>query len=152
MAKSGKLEGIVHQELVSICAYLEEGLLNHLGITKKVGALCLLYSIPNEGKRSMQEADRLKRQGLRSGIPDLCLPVRSKCGKYGSLYLEMKRESGGHVSANQHKMIENLRKYGNMVEVCRNAESGLKTIAEHLGRSDILQALDRWGISKFLVI
>ena len=37
--------------------------------------LDLLYHVPNGGKRNQKEAFNLKRQGVRAGVPDLCLPV-----------------------------------------------------------------------------
>ena len=48
----------------------------------------LLYHIPNGGSRNRLEAANLKRQGVKSGVPDLCLPVAR--GKYHGLYIEMK--------------------------------------------------------------
>jgi len=38
----------------------------------------LLFAVPNGGKRNVREAARLKRQGVRAGIPDLCLAVPTK--------------------------------------------------------------------------
>lgn len=35
----------------------------------------LLYHIPNGGSRNKLEAANLKRQGVKAGVPDLCLPV-----------------------------------------------------------------------------
>ena len=37
--------------------------------------LGLLYHIPNGGKRDKLEAARLKLEGVKAGVPDLCLPV-----------------------------------------------------------------------------
>lgn len=48
----------------------------------------LLYHIPNGGSRNRLEAANLKRQGVKAGVPDLCLPVAS--GKYHGLYIELK--------------------------------------------------------------
>lgn len=48
----------------------------------------LLYHIPNGGSRNKIEAANLKQQGVKSGVPDLCLPVGK--GKYNGLYIEMK--------------------------------------------------------------
>lgn len=36
--------------------------------------LRLLYHIPNEGERSKATGARLKREGLKPGVPDLYLP------------------------------------------------------------------------------
>lgn len=35
--------------------------------------LSMLYAVPNGGRRDKAEAAHLKRQGVRAGVPDLCL-------------------------------------------------------------------------------
>ena len=35
--------------------------------------LGLLYAIPNGGKRAIKTAIALKAQGVKSGVPDMCL-------------------------------------------------------------------------------
>lgn len=48
----------------------------------------LPYTKTSSGKRFSKEAARLKAEGLRSGIPDTCLPV--PCGGFHDLYIEIK--------------------------------------------------------------
>ena len=50
-----------------------------------------VYHIPNGGTRNKIEAANLKRQGVKSGVPDLCFPLAR--GKYHGLYIEMKVDS-----------------------------------------------------------
>lgn len=47
--------------------------------------LSMLYAVPNGGRRDKAEAAHLKRQGVRAGVPDLCLAVPK--GKYHGLYI-----------------------------------------------------------------
>lgn len=54
--------------------------------------LALLHHIPNGGTRDPVEAKHLKQQGVKNGVPDLCLPVPR--GRYHGLYIEMKRRTG----------------------------------------------------------
>lgn len=75
-----------------------------------------LYHIPNEGKRSKTEGAKLKREGLKDGVSDNCLPVRR--GKYGSLYIELKRIKGSKVSKDQKEWIDLMRKVGNAAFIC----------------------------------
>lgn len=49
----------------------------------------LLYHIPNEGKRSRATGRRMVAEGLKKGVPDICLPV-ARGGSHG-LYIELKR-------------------------------------------------------------
>lgn len=42
-----------------------------------------IYHIANEGKRTKYTGDLLKRMGMRTGFPDLCVPVAK--GKFRGL-------------------------------------------------------------------
>ena len=46
--------------------------------------LALLHHIPNGGTRDAVEAKHLKQQGVKSGVPDICLPVAR--GGYHGLF------------------------------------------------------------------
>lgn len=88
-----------------------------------------VYHIPNERKCSPQAGAHLKAQGLRPGVPDLCIPVPR--GKYSALYIEMKAE-GGKISEAQEEWIYKLRKYGNAACVCFGADSAITLIDLYL--------------------
>lgn len=90
----------------------------------------LLYHCPNGGSRNAIEAARLKAQGVKKGVPDLCLPVPR--GDYHGLYIELKRQKNGVLSADQKQWIENLRKQGYRVEVCKGFQSAADVIEEYL--------------------
>lgn len=61
-------------------------------IRSKWPELALLYHIPNERYCTPVQGKQLKRAGVRSGVPDLCLPAPR--GGYHGLYIEMKTEKG----------------------------------------------------------
>ena len=96
----------------------------------KYPELALMYHIPNGGKRGKAEAARFKVQGVKAGVPDICLPVAR--GKYHGLYIELKRVKGGRVSAAQEEYISALRKQGYRVEVCFGMEHARDVIVEYL--------------------
>ena len=50
--------------------------------------LKLLFHIPNEGKRTRYSGGKLLAEGLKPGVPDICLPVPNKM--YHGLFIEMK--------------------------------------------------------------
>ena len=102
----------------------------------KYPELALMYHIPNGGKRSKAEAARFKAQGVKAGVPDICLPVPS--GKYHGLYIELKRVKGGRVSAAQEEYIEALRKQGYKVAVCFGMEQARDVIVGYLEFSQML--------------
>ena len=92
--------------------------------------LGLLYAIPNGGKRAIKTAIALKPQGVKSGVPDMCLPV-ARNGYHG-LYIELKRQKGGTVSETQKSWITALTEQGYKAVVCRGAEEAIRTIKEYL--------------------
>ena len=53
----------------------------------KYPVLELMYHTPNGGKRDITTAKKLKRRGVKPGVPDVCLPVAR--GNYHGLYIEM---------------------------------------------------------------
>lgn len=85
-------------------------------VSARYPALRLLFHIPNGGSRHRAEAANLKRQGVRPGVPDLCLPVPRE-GFHG-LFIELKEPTGGRVSHEQKAWIESLRAEGYRAEVC----------------------------------
>lgn len=76
------------------------------------------------------EAAKLKGEGVRAGVPDLCLPVSR--GGYHGLYIELKRISGGRVSPEQRKWLESLRQEGYMAVVCHGWDEARHTIESYL--------------------
>ncbi len=90
----------------------------------------MLYHIPNGGKRNKREAAALKRQGVRSGVPDLCLPVASK--GYHGLYIELKCGKN-KPTENQKLWIKNLNEHGYAAVVCYGWQEAANCICDYLG-------------------
>lgn len=91
--------------------------------------LALLYHIPNGGSRDAIEGKHLKAQGVKAGVPDLCLPVPR--GQYHGLYIEMKTEMG-RTSDAQEWWIEHLNAQDNFAEVCHGWESAVRVLEWYL--------------------
>ena len=96
-----------------------------------------IYAIPNGGNRNIVTATKLKREGVKRGVPDLHLPV-ARHG-FHSLYIEMKkpalkpkRGGKGGVSADQEDWHKRLRREGNKVAVCYSADEGKRVIEDYL--------------------
>ena len=89
-----------------------------------------IFAIPNGGTRNKLEAVNLKRQGVKAGVPDLCLPIPK--GKYASLYIEMKRVGKSTVSQAQKDWIALLNKEGNLAVICYGADEAIDTINNYL--------------------
>lgn len=96
----------------------------------KYPELDMLYHITNEGMRSVVTGARLKAEGLRPGVPDLCLAV-SRGGAHG-LYIEMKRTKGGRLSPEQAAWLEKLAREGYATAVCKGWEQARDVIERYL--------------------
>lgn len=104
-------------------------------------ALELLHAIPNGARTSWTQAKRLKAEGLRSGVPDLHLPVAR--GGYVGLWIELKRIRGGSVSPEQRWWIEALQRAGHRVIVARGADPAIAELAAYLALPPTAVALGR---------
>ena len=101
--------------------------------------LKLLYAIPNgaklpwrrnqKGQRYSSEAMKLKAEGLRSGVPDTCLPVARK-GFHG-LYIEMKH-GRNKPSDNQAWWMDQLTQQGYLAVACWGPQEAIDTLCEYL--------------------
>lgn len=102
---------------------------------RKCPDLDLLFAIPNGARTSMGTAVKLKREGLRAGVPDMFLPVLRGIGigqlELG-LFVELKRTRGGRVSAEQLEWHERLRDNGYCVVVARGAEQAIDAMCDYL--------------------
>lgn len=95
----------------------------------KYPELKLIYHIPNGGSRNKLEAANLKRQGVKAGVPDLCLPV-ARNGFHG-LYIEMKH-GRNKTTESQDEWLEELTAQGYYTAVCYGAEEAERVIASYL--------------------
>ena len=95
--------------------------------------LALLHAIPNGGWRHKATAGRLKAEGLKAGVPDLCLPVARH--PFHGLYLEMKSKKG-RVRQSQRWWLDQLNAQGYRAVVCRGFASAVDVITEYLGAEE----------------
>jgi hypothetical protein len=96
--------------------------------------LKLLYHIPNGGLRNKPVAVRLTAQGVRRGVPDLCLPVAR--GSYHGMYIELKRRVGGKIAPEQMGWLEELGRQGYYALVCKGWEQAKNEIEKYLNTAD----------------
>ncbi len=94
--------------------------------------LALLHAIPNGGHRHKATAALLKAEGVKRGVPDICLPV-SRGGWYG-LYIELKAE-GGSASLEQRRWIAALQRQGYRAELCKGWEQARRLIEDYMSTS-----------------
>lgn len=87
-----------------------------------------VFHIPNGGSRNKIEAANLKKQGVRAGVPDLCIPVSRK--GYHGLFIEMKA-GRNKATETQKQWIELLNKNGYLATVCNGAGEAINTIENY---------------------
>lgn len=109
--------------------------------------LDLLYAIPNGGLRPARErtdkcgrrvrfsveAQKLRAEGVKSGVPDICLPVAS--GPFHGLYIELKTRTG-RPSETQRRWVAALSRQGYRAEICRGWGQARTVIEEYLGPAE----------------
>jgi hypothetical protein len=97
--------------------------------------LALLFAVPNgaflagDAAARARQAGRLKRQGLRPGVPDVALPVAR--GGFHGLFVEMKAGKN-KASEDQRRWIDALRAQGYLAEVCVGWEAARELVERYL--------------------
>lgn len=99
-------------------------------MSRQTPELELLHAIPNGGKRDIRTAARLKAEGVKPGVPDICLPVPR--GGFHGLYIELKRRKGGTVSKEQQAWISALTSQGYVCAVCHGAAAAKEEILAYM--------------------
>ena len=107
--------------------------------TKKYPCLAWIYAVPNGARTSISVAKRLKKEGMRAGVPDLFLPYPTidhsgynPVWTYCGLYIEMKRKKGSTTSPEQKAWHKYLLSAGYQVKVAKGADEAIKFIKEYL--------------------
>jgi hypothetical protein len=101
----------------------------------------LMFAIPNGTNKSKVARTMFKNEGLKSGVPDLFIPIPSQ-DKHG-LFIELKRRkrqlkngklSSTHtkVSLEQIKWLEALKCNGYEAVVCYGADEAIDVIKNYL--------------------
>ena len=99
---------------------------------REMPSLALIFAIPNQGgqgKGAIIRGQKMKREGLKKGVPDLFLPVAK--GEYHGLFIEMKAETG-RLGDEQHDYLNYLTKQGYLCGVCRSFEEAQALIMDYL--------------------
>lgn len=88
-----------------------------------------LFAIPNGGQRNIIVATKLKAEGVRSGVPDLMLPVRR--GGFGGLFIEMKKVKG-RATESQNDWNLFLREQNYCAAICCGFDEAKQFVNSYL--------------------
>jgi hypothetical protein len=87
------------------------------------------YAIPNAGRRTPRQGAYMKAEGLKAGVPDICMAYPSN-GLHG-LYIEYKTTKGNPTKS-QREWIARLDKNGYKAEICYGIDHAIRTIKSYL--------------------
>ncbi|MEG0874617.1 MAG: VRR-NUC domain-containing protein [Clostridiales bacterium] len=88
-----------------------------------------MYHVPNEGKRNPHTGAKLKMEGLKAGVPDICLPA-SRSGYHG-LYIEMK-VGRNKPTKEQERYLNFLQLQGYATAICYGWDKAQELIVQYL--------------------
>ena len=100
---------------------------------------CLLFAIPNGGKRGLRTAARLKQEGVQAGIPDIFLALSDQL--HNGLFIEMKRPNAPGVSAGrptqaERDVMQALTSRGYCCRVAYGFSEARQVIERYLGEEE----------------
>lgn len=119
------------------CAVFEWSALNE----HKWPCLALLFGSLMGANLSPKQLNKAKKAGMKTGKPDINLPV--PMGGYCGLWIELKRKGGGNPTKEQNKMLNRLVLVGNAVFVCRGSAAAIQVIEDYL--QGFMQRIKPWS-------
>lgn len=92
----------------------------------------LTFHPPNGGKRHPSVANKLKRQGVKAGVPDIFVMMPK--GDYHGLMIEFKASPPAktEVSDKQKEWLSRLENQGYLATVCRGIEAAQNEINNYM--------------------
>lgn len=95
------------------------------------------FHVPNGGRRDGRTGAKLKREGVKAGVPDIVVAYPQ--GNYSALFIEFKaaRPHSASVSVEQKAWLERLSKVGYMAVVCRGLDEAKKAIDDYMMADEV---------------
>lgn len=118
-----------HKPLVSKPKELSEQQEQFIVVARLKKAGINLHHSPNGGKRDAIEGAKLKRLGTAAGFPDLYFPAARK--GYHSLFIELKRRSGGVLSEVQKLWRDILITEGHAWYMAKGADECIRIVEDY---------------------
>lgn len=92
-----------------------------------------LHAVPNGGARDAVTGARMKAEGTRKGVWDICWPYPR--GEYIGLYLEFKH-GRNKLTPEQEAFGEFVRKQGYKTAVAYTVEKAIEILEEYINGTD----------------
>lgn len=87
-----------------------------------------IFATPNQAPRSFAQANYMRAEGLRAGVPDVFVAV--PCGGFPGLWIEFKCPGKKQTEA-QQQWFERLRKVGYLCEVVYSATDATELVRNY---------------------
>ena len=97
---------------------------------KRVVQSSPLFAVPNGGNRNIVTATNMKKEGAKSGVADLILPIANRC--YQQLWIEVKSPDGKQ-SYNQGEWQDFCIKADIRYVVCYSTQEIVDLVLEYMG-------------------
>ena len=99
--------------------------------TQKYPQMAFIFAVPNGGMRSKVIGAKLKAEGVKRGVSDICVPI--PIAPYHGAWIEMKSQNPKATTSNEQKtfakaMITN----GYQVALCRGADDAISFLSHYL--------------------
>ena len=131
MAISRKSEFAHQANVIAWCRQRHNRRRYMLDTDLDISLLDLIHAIPNAGKRTRWEGQRVRHEGIKRGVPDLSLPVPTE--RFTGLYIEMKAPGkGATLTPEQGWWQHVLTQTKHCSEVCAGAADALDLLQEYL--------------------
>lgn len=98
--------------------------------TQKFDGVDLLHATPNGGARHPAVAAKLKKEGVKPGVPDVSWPVAR--GGFIGLAIEFKH-GDGNPSKEQRTRIDALQREGWCVAICWSWPAAIRLVKGYTG-------------------
>lgn len=90
---------------------------------------CWLFAIPNGGARHPVVAMKMRSEGVKAGVWDLCLPAA--CAGYHGIFIEMKF-GRNKLTPKQVEFREYVEAHGYKTAVCHSAEEAYAVLMDYM--------------------
>lgn len=99
-------------------------------IEPRIPEVAFIYHVPNGGRRSVATGARLKRLGVKRGVPDIIVPMARQ--GYHGMAIELKRPDG-RLSPHQQHWLAMLTQEQWYAIVCTSWIAAARLIVIYLG-------------------
>lgn len=102
--------------------------------------LAWLHAIPNGGARNVVVARKMKAEGVRKGVWDICWPF--PCGPYKGLYIEFKFGKN-NLTAEQKAFGAFVESQGYKTGVAYTADEGIEILDEYIKSGEAVRVTEQ---------